>query len=41
MLIRGALDPLALTLFQVPNEDTGDVKFINYSEVKEIVSTFE
>ncbi len=39
--VGGARDPLAPTLFQVANVDTGEIKFVHGEEVREIVSTFE
>ena len=36
--VGGARDPLAPTLFQVANVDTGEIKFVHGEEVKEIVS---
>ena len=39
--IGGARDPLAPTLFQVANVDTGEIKFVHGEEVKEIVCTYE
>ena len=39
--VGGARDPLAPTLFQVANVDTGEIKTIHAAEVKEIVSTYK
>ena len=39
--VGGARDPLAPTLFQVVNVDTGEIKFVHGEEVREIVSTYE
>tara|TARA_B100000214_G_scaffold358308_1_gene318703 strand:+ start:192 stop:521 length:330 start_codon:yes stop_codon:yes gene_type:complete len=39
--VGGARDPLAPTLFQVVNVDTGEIKFVHGEEVKEIVCTCE
>ena len=39
--VGGARDPLALTIFQVTNVDTGEIKFVHGEEVREIVSTYE
>ncbi len=39
--VGGARDPLAPTLFQVANVDTGEIKFVHGAEVKEIVCTYE
>ena len=39
--VGGARDPLAPTLFQVANVDTGEIKFVHREEVREIVSTYE
>ena len=39
--VGGARDPLAPTLFQVANVDTGEFKFVHGEEVREIVSTYE
>ena len=39
--VGGARDPLAPTLFQVANVDTGEIKFVHGEEVREIVSTYE
>ncbi len=39
--VGGARDPLAPTLFQVANIDTGEIKFVHGEEVKEIVCTYE
>ena len=39
--VGGARDPLAPTLFQVANVDTGEIKFVHGEEVKDIVSTYE
>ena len=39
--VGGARDPLAPTLFQVANVDTGQIKFVHGEEVKEIVCTYE
>ena len=37
----GSRDPDAPSLFQVANVDTGEIKHVHASEVKEIVSTYE
>ena len=37
--VGGTRDPLAPTLFQVANVDTGEIKFVHGEEVKEIVCT--
>ena len=37
--VGGARDPLAPTLFQVANVDTGEIKYVNYTEVKEILAS--
>ena len=39
--VGGARDPLAPTLFQVANVDTGEIKFVHGEEVKEIVCSWE
>tara|TARA_B100000579_G_C22470327_1_gene683123 strand:+ start:343 stop:699 length:357 start_codon:yes stop_codon:yes gene_type:complete len=39
--VGGARDPLAPTIFQVANVDTGEIKFVHGAEVKEIVCTRE
>ena len=39
--VGGARDPLAPTLFQVANVDTGEIKFVHGEEVREIVSTYD
>ena len=39
--VGGARDPLAPTLFQVANVDTGEIKFVHGEEVREIVSTYQ
>ena len=39
--VGGARDPLAPTLFQVANVDTGEIKFVHGGEVKEIVCSYE
>ena len=39
--VGGARDPLAPTLFQVANVDTGEIEFVHGEEVKEILSTYE
>mgnify|MGYP001170647034 CR=1 FL=1 len=39
--VGGARDPLAPTIFQVANIDTGEIKFVHGEEVMEIVSTYE
>ena len=39
--VGGARDPLAPTIFQVVNVDTGEIKFMHGEEVREIVSTCE
>tara|TARA_Y100001968_G_C19007486_1_gene548899 strand:+ start:315 stop:515 length:201 start_codon:yes stop_codon:yes gene_type:complete len=38
-LVGGARDPLAPTLFQVANIDTGEIHYVNADEVKEIVAS--
>ena len=39
--VGGARDPLAPTIFQVANVDTGEIKYVHGEEVKEIVCTYE
>ena len=39
--VGGARDPLAPTLFQVANVDTGEIKHVHAAEIKEIVFTYE
>ena len=39
--IGGSRDPDGPSLFQVANVDTGEIKIIHATEVKEIVSTYE
>ena len=39
--VGGARDPLAPTLFQVANVDTGEIKFVHGEEVREIVCTYD
>jgi len=39
--VGGARDPLAPTIFQVANVDTGEIKFVHGEEVREIVCTWE
>ncbi len=39
--VGGVREPLAPTIFQVANMDTGEIKFVHASEVKEIVCTYE
>ena len=39
--VGGARDPLAPTIFQVANVDTGEIKYVHGEEVVEIVCTFE
>ena len=39
--VGGARNPLAPTLFQVANVDTGEIKFVHGEEVREIVCTWE
>ena len=39
--VGGARDPLAPTLFQVANVDTGEIKFVHGAEIKDIVCTYE
>ncbi len=39
--VGGARDPLAPTLFQVANVDTGKIKFVHGEEVIEIVCTYK
>ena len=39
--VGGARNPLAPTLFQVANVDTGEIKVVHSEEVKEIVCTNE
>ena len=41
LIFGRARDPLAPILFQVANRDTGEIKFVNSEEVKEIVCTYE
>ena len=36
--VSGARDPLAPTLFQVANVDSGEIKFVHGAEVKQILS---
>tara|TARA_B100001250_G_scaffold55526_1_gene42936 strand:- start:858 stop:1067 length:210 start_codon:yes stop_codon:yes gene_type:complete len=36
--VGGARDPDAPTLFQVSNVDSGEIKYINAAEVKEIIA---
>ena len=38
---EGSRDPDAPSLFQVANVDTGEIKHVHASEVKEIVSTYK
>ena len=40
-IVSGARDPLAPTIFQVANVDTGEIKFVHGEEVREIVCTWE
>ena len=39
--VGGSRDLDASSLFQVANFETGEIKYIDASEVKEIVSTYE
>ena len=39
--VRGAIDTLSPTLFQVANVHTGEIKFVHGEEVREIVATYE
>ena len=39
--VGGARNPLAPTIFQVANVDTGEIKFVHGEEVREIVCTWE
>ena len=39
--VGGARDPLAPTLFQVANVDTGEIKYVNGDDVKEIVCSYQ
>ena len=39
--VGGARDPMAPTIFQVANVDTGEIKFVHGEEVKEIVCSRE
>ena len=39
--VGGARDPLAPTIFQVANVDTGEIKHVHGEEVKEIVCSYE
>ena len=39
--VGGARDPLAPTLFQVANLDTGEIKFVHGEEVREKVYTYK
>ena len=39
--VGGAREPIAPTIFQVANVDTGEIKHVHAAEVKEIVSTYE
>ena len=39
--VGGARDPLAPTLFQVVNVDTGEIKFVHGEDIKDIVCTYE
>ena len=39
--VGGARDSLAPTIFQEANVDTGEIKHINVTEVKEIFFTYE
>ena len=39
--VGGERDPLAPTIFQVANVDTGEIKFVHGEEVREIVCTWE
>ena len=39
--VGGATDPDSPTLFHVANVDSGEVKFVNGEEVKQILSTRE
>ena len=37
--VGGARDPVAPTLFQVANIDTGEIHYVNAAEVKEIIGS--
>ena len=39
--VGGAKDPAAPSLFQVPNVDSGEIKFVHGEEVKQILSEHE
>ncbi len=39
--VGGARDPLAPTLFQVANVDSGEIKFVHGEEVKQILYKLE
>ena len=39
--VGGARDPVAPTLFQVANVDSGEIKFVHGEEVKQILSEHE
>ena len=39
--VGGARDPLAPTIFQMANVDTGEIKFVHGEEIREIVCTYE
>ena len=39
--VVGATDPLAPTIFQIVNVDTGEIKFVRGEEVREIVCKWE
>ena len=39
--VGGARDPLAPTLFQVANVDTGEIKFVHAEEIKAIVCSWD
>ena len=39
--VGGARDPLAPTLFQVVNVDSGEIKFVHGEEVKQFLSKLE
>ena len=38
--VGGARDPMAPTLFQVLDVDTGEIKFVHSGDVKEIVCSY-
>ena len=39
--VGGARDPRSPTLFQVANVDTGEIKYVNGDDVKEIVCSYQ